>query len=235
MTNSIECSAPDRFSPCPILALQAKEIVRVCCGWSHSLAISANGAMYSWGWGAYFQLGHGDTDNRISPCLVKGFGGDHLKVRSIAAGGWHSACLCENGQVYTFGWGEMGQLGHGDRLARDVPSLVEAVHAKDIACGSRHTVIVCSRHREDRLDQEMISRTVLLFGTVTEVSEPTIMNDDKSHPRSTGNYQTNELRTIGKDNLPLGPKVFEVPYPLSGRVVSGCCAWSFVLQPDPTC
>lgn len=38
---------------------EADRIVAVACGGSHSCAASASGALYTWGWGAYGQLGHG--------------------------------------------------------------------------------------------------------------------------------------------------------------------------------
>lgn len=34
-------------------------MVSVTSGWRHSLALDAEGRVYSWGWGAYGQLGHG--------------------------------------------------------------------------------------------------------------------------------------------------------------------------------
>ena len=34
------------------------------------MAVTAGGRLYTWGWGEYGQLGHGDTGNRLVPTLV---------------------------------------------------------------------------------------------------------------------------------------------------------------------
>lgn len=38
-----------------------------------------------------------------------------VRVRDIAAGGWHSIALSDAGEVFTWGRGEYGRLGLGDR------------------------------------------------------------------------------------------------------------------------
>lgn len=38
----------------------------------------------------------------------------------------HTYTLADEGRVYSCGWGEFGQLGHGDNSARSEPSLIEA-------------------------------------------------------------------------------------------------------------
>ena len=37
-----------------------------------------------------------------------------VSITKIACGCYHSIALCENGNVYTFGRGNHGQLGHGN-------------------------------------------------------------------------------------------------------------------------
>lgn len=50
-------------------------------------------------------------------------------------------------QVFSWGEGEDGKLGHGNRLSYDKPKLVEALKSKrirDIACGSSHSAAITS-------------------------------------------------------------------------------------------
>lgn len=42
----------------------------------------------------------------------------------IAAGGAHSACITANGELYTWGKGRYGRLGHGDSEDQPRPKLV---------------------------------------------------------------------------------------------------------------
>jgi regulator of chromosome condensation len=39
----------DEFVPAPVEGLENVFIVKVCCGSSHTIALDANGFMYSWG------------------------------------------------------------------------------------------------------------------------------------------------------------------------------------------
>ena len=57
-------------NPTIINNLVNKDIVRVECGQYHSLAISASGQLYTWGWNLFGQLGIGVIDDAHSPQLV---------------------------------------------------------------------------------------------------------------------------------------------------------------------
>lgn len=62
------------FSPCErpklIEALQDYEIVDVACGGAHSAAITNSGQLFTWGKGRYGRLGHGDSEDQLTPKLV---------------------------------------------------------------------------------------------------------------------------------------------------------------------
>lgn len=66
-------------------------------------------------------------------------------VRHIAVGVSHSAALSSAGDVYTWGVGDNGRLGHGSTESVKVPVLVRAlsnVPCLALACGARHTIVV---------------------------------------------------------------------------------------------
>lgn len=55
--------------------------------------------------------------------------------------------LSSEGHVYSFGEGEDGKLGHGDRLTYDKPKLIEALlgtEIVDVACGGHHSAAISS-------------------------------------------------------------------------------------------
>jgi len=60
-------------APYPMLvdSLSNELIVSVSAGQYHSLAISASGQLWTWGWGVYGQLGHGAIDDCEKPKLLK--------------------------------------------------------------------------------------------------------------------------------------------------------------------
>jgi alpha-tubulin suppressor-like RCC1 family protein len=82
----------------------------VAAGDHHSLALSSDSRVYSWGKNKDGQLGHGDELDRVLPVLVDGL----ESVRNIAAAGAHSLAVTQSGDVY--GWGCTFQSGAKEQL-----------------------------------------------------------------------------------------------------------------------
>lgn len=65
------------------------------------------------------------------------------ETRTIAAGEDHAAVLDVEGNVYTFGANQYGQLGLGDNLARNVPERISGLlPICSVACGTYITVLL---------------------------------------------------------------------------------------------
>ncbi|XP_069899398.1 RCC1 domain-containing protein 1 isoform X1 [Dipodomys merriami] len=77
-------------------------------GAEHALLLGADGQVFSWGGGRHGQLGHGTLEAEPQPRRLEALHG--LTMVEAAAGGWHSVCLSETGDVYIWGWNESGQL-----------------------------------------------------------------------------------------------------------------------------
>lgn len=62
----------------------------------------------------------------LSPCdrprVIESLRG--VEVVDIAAGGAHSACITASGELFTWGKGRYGRLGHGDSEDQLKPKLV---------------------------------------------------------------------------------------------------------------
>ncbi|XP_039221575.1 E3 ubiquitin-protein ligase MYCBP2 isoform X7 [Crotalus tigris] len=67
-----------------------------------------------------------------------------LRAIQVSCGFHHSVVLMENGDVYTFGYGQHGQLGHGDVNSRGCPTLVQALPgpSTQVSAGSNHTAVL---------------------------------------------------------------------------------------------
>ncbi|KAL3667951.1 hypothetical protein V7S43_006828 [Phytophthora oleae] len=126
-------------------------------GWEHTLFCTASGRVYSCGCGYKDSrragippvLGHGDCDRRLKPSLVQAFD-DAREEMTIVACGWdHSLAVSATGNVYTWGSGTNGKLGHGDEESFDIPTLVrgmEGKRVKDAKAGCEHTVFLTYDH-----------------------------------------------------------------------------------------
>ena len=49
------------------------------------------------------------------------------RIREVSCGGFHTAAISESGELFTWGGGEHGQLGHGDKVNKTVPCAVMAL------------------------------------------------------------------------------------------------------------
>jgi len=107
-------------------------ITHVSAGGRHSLARSGDGAVYSFGDGRCGQLGLGDGRGRRIPHKIHAL--SHHVVTQIAAGDAHSVFLTARGEVFTCGWGEAGQLGHGNEGDLCLPEQVQALNGESITC-----------------------------------------------------------------------------------------------------
>ena len=94
--------------------LAGKTISQIAAGNAHALAMTDDGAIYSWGWNQYGQLGNGTTTNSRIPVAVVTTGTPLAgkTITQITSGGSpNSLVLADDGAMYTWGWGQYGQLG----------------------------------------------------------------------------------------------------------------------------
>ena len=138
---------PRRVHPCIGASVASAEVrfTSVACGAGHTLALTANGCVVSFGRGAFGALGHGDRLNRDVPRVVDALWS--VGVTQIGAGDNHSVALSASGRVYTWGRGKYGALGHADVENCSKPTLIRAlehagVRCEHIACGGDHTLAI---------------------------------------------------------------------------------------------
>lgn len=56
------------------------------------------------------------------------------RIRDIACGSSHSAAITSSGELYTWGLGEYGRLGHGDNATQLKPKMVKLCYLSLIMC-----------------------------------------------------------------------------------------------------
>jgi alpha-tubulin suppressor-like RCC1 family protein len=78
------------------------------CGGEHTIVLSTNGRVYTFGHGYTGQLGLGNTKNYERPMIVKSL--IKKTVNQIAAGWSHSMILTSQGFLYVAGCGKYGEL-----------------------------------------------------------------------------------------------------------------------------
>jgi len=109
-------------------------MVGTACGDYHNLGLDSTGQAYS----------------LPSPLHFSSFpGGAQQRVTQVACGKEHCMLLTEHGQVYSWGGGTRGQLGHGTLTNEDSPRLVMALDGMKIikiAAGGWHSAAISEFH-----------------------------------------------------------------------------------------
>ena len=63
-------------------------------------------------------MGHGDTQDQLLPKKTEAFSG--RRVVAVSAGQSHSIAITADGDVFTWGIGFHGCLGHGEELSNQL-------------------------------------------------------------------------------------------------------------------
>lgn len=88
--------------------------------------------IYTWGYGQEGTLGLGESSHEHIPRLIGGF--EQINFVQVSAGLYHTLAVTDTGQLYSWGRGENGRLGHGDLLTRFRPKLIEHYEAAESNC-----------------------------------------------------------------------------------------------------
>lgn len=111
----------------------------------------------------YQQLGIGKHHvQALQPMLIREFDGKNITL--IEVGQYHNAVYADD-ELYTFGWGIWGQLGHGDIFTCDRPKKVRFFSGKpikQIALGHAHTLVLCGSNSNNL--QKTRQMTLYVFG-----------------------------------------------------------------------
>jgi alpha-tubulin suppressor-like RCC1 family protein len=124
----------------------------VDCGAEHTAVVCTTGCLWTFGRG---WLGHGRPAlAQLTPRKVAPDGLPDTNFVDVSCGEGHTAVLTDAGGVFTFGFDNVGQLGHsrdgsqlGVRPPMPSPCRVDhpdlnAAGVVQVACGKRHTVVL---------------------------------------------------------------------------------------------
>ncbi|KAG7027596.1 putative E3 ubiquitin-protein ligase HERC1 [Cucurbita argyrosperma subsp. argyrosperma] len=145
-------SAKSVCLPTKVNSLDGIVIRRAALGSDHSMAVTDGGEVLSWGDGLSGRLGHGHESSLLgflkstseyTPRLIKELEG--IKVKRIAAGMLHSACVDENGAVFIFGERATNRVSFGDANKETTPSMISTLlNCEEVSCGGYHTCVLTS-------------------------------------------------------------------------------------------
>lgn len=131
----------DIEKPEKIEELKNKKIIDISAGNNFCIALDENGKLYSWGLNNYGQLGEGDSYVVSKPVNIDAL--NHHKIIKISCGENFSMALSDKGEVFSWGMGNCGQLGHGNKEDIKTPKIIHSQdRVKDISCGDTHSAFL---------------------------------------------------------------------------------------------
>ncbi len=121
--------------------LSNSNMQEISCGNSFCLARDINGRVFSWGLNNYGQLGESENHAEFTPNMINYL--KTQKIEKIACGEYFALALNDKGKVYSWGIGNNGQLGHGNKSDVKVPKIINLDDTiTDISCGDMHSVLL---------------------------------------------------------------------------------------------
>ena len=117
-----------------------------------AIFLTESGLVYSMGnSNKYGELGHGDFNKRLYPCLIEYFKSSNEKIVQISCGFKHVAAKSSTGKAYTWGYGGKGQLGLNSYDNYSIPTNVifndKFCKIYQIAAGFRSTLFMCENRK----------------------------------------------------------------------------------------
>ncbi|CAL9697113.1 unnamed protein product [Knipowitschia caucasica] len=130
--------------PRPLKCFSGLQVFQVSCGSKHSIALTKDGQVFTWGQNCRGQLGLGpDVPSATSVVQVQSL--SDLPLVQVAAGADHSFSLSLSGALFGWGSNSCGQLGLGDTTDRHSPTIVHYLNSKKscyVSCGLSHTAVL---------------------------------------------------------------------------------------------
>ncbi|XP_022759394.1 PH, RCC1 and FYVE domains-containing protein 1 [Durio zibethinus] len=138
---NIDISYPKLVESLNGIAVQA-----VACGEYQTCALTQSGELYCLGGDFHGTDLVADVRNtsRWLPHKISG-PLDGINVLSVSCGEWHTAIVSTAGQLFTYGDGTFGVLGHGNTQRLLQPKEVESLKGlwvKSVSCGPWHTAAI---------------------------------------------------------------------------------------------
>jgi len=126
-----------------------KKAKSIRCGYNHTICLTTDGVVYTWGYGKDGSLGHGTTENCEIPKEVDYFKNNNIKIDQIECGDYFTLALTDDGKLYAWGQNNFGQLGIGQVTQQLKVNLPIQIHfgneiVKEIYAGEDNCACVTS-------------------------------------------------------------------------------------------
>jgi alpha-tubulin suppressor-like RCC1 family protein len=132
-------TSQNSFAPVRVRGLPAG-IVQVAAGLNHAAAVASDGSVWTWGDNGFGELGYATPGGLPAGIATRVPG--VTDVKQVAAGSNFTVALRADGEVWTWGRGDFGQLGDGTHVTgRTTPARNRAVYGMtQISVGNNYAL-----------------------------------------------------------------------------------------------
>jgi len=99
----------------------SEDAVQIAASGNFTIALLADGTLWSWGNNDFGQLGLGDNTQRATPVMIPDTGVSGDRWISVSAGVNHVMALRDTGELYGWGGNANGRLGTGNTTNQSLP------------------------------------------------------------------------------------------------------------------
>ena len=203
----IKTASPIRVNP-----IRNIKVTSISCGTNHTVALTSSNTVYAWG--RFFKpLSKDSTVSTVGdypkPILMESIVNDCIV--KISCGGNHSMAINDKGELYTWGEGIHGQLGHGILNNELYPRKIELkpqIRIVDVKGGAMHTMALTDKGFI--LGWGSNERQQLLLQKVKMIKEPVlvplyefnnIMTVDEIRFNAENEGEVNQMNVINSNDL----------------------------------
>ena len=183
----------NRSTPTSVMGMAQKSFFAAAAGTKHTLVIDGYGQIWGWGYNYYGEIGN--VRNQESPFPYKASAAG-VTFRAVAAGNGHSVALDKNGNVWSWGRNDYGQLGNGTLTNTNSPAIMlsaTSISYTYIACGDYDSLMIDSDGNAWSTGRNDRGQLGLGNAAPTTVSTPTIVIGGLKYLQVTGG----QLHSVG--------------------------------------
>eukprot|EP01084_Bolivina_argentea_P143663 252234_1 len=161
-----------------IETFENKNIIKIQCGFEHSLFLESNGTVWCCGLNDQGQLGLSHSNNKRVATSITYFIENKITIKDISCGYHHNMAVSYEGKIYSWGLNRDGQCGFKYESQILTPKLIDTFSdccVKKFLCGGFHSYVCTDNNKHYLFGRNKYNQCVC--SEYDKIMEPFLIND----------------------------------------------------------